>query len=525
MAIIPPQTHTNLTKLSQNIKDAFTIENAFESSPIRERQFTASSKHLTLDYSKELIDKHVIDELLSFAEHRKLNYKIQHLFEGAYLNLSEARQALHSALRSSDIHTPHFKLIQNTLNKMSAFAWSIINGNRLSHTQKKIKHIIHVGVGGSDLGPKMATFALKHYLHPNAPEIHFLSNIDPNDANQALDQLNPDHTLIIICSKTFTTLETLENANLARKWLSSRVSSDKIHLHLAAVTSSPEKAIEFGIDEESIFPMWDWVGGRFSLWSAIGLSLMIGIGPDNFQLLLSGARDMDNHFKTTPLDQNIPVIMALKAFWYSNYLHLNAHSIIAYDSLLEYFPNFLQQLDMESLGKSVDINNNPIQLSTGQVIWGGVGTNSQHSFHQLLHQGTVKSSIEFLLPLTSDANPAQHKWMIANCLAQSETLALGTKAINETMSNDCTSIEGNKPHSIIFYEKMTPEILGSLIACYEHKVFAHSVLLNINPFDQWGVELGKQLCKKYIQQVDQPTPKDKSTMYNNILNQYLKYKK
>jgi len=493
----------------------FNIKRLFSKEKERTKQLSVSTGALYIDFSKNLIDAKSIRLLIKLAEESQLNAKIDDMFSGSFVNNTEHRQALHTSLRVppktasfADDKSNIQQKIQQTLSKMEAFCTEIHSGTWTGYTGKTITNIVNIGVGGSDLGPQMACHALRFYKLPSITS-HFISNIDDTDLGNTLKQLDPETTLFIVASKSFSTLETMQNANNARTWFLRSAKESDIEKHFVAVSSNTEKTQTFGIALANIFPMWDWVGGRYSLWSAIGLSIALSIGMKSFREVLAGGHEMDLHFKNTPLNENAPVLLGLMGIVYGNMLNTQSQAIIPYDENLALFPSYLQQLEMESIGKRTAVDGTTINYQTCQILWGGTGTNSQHSFHQILHQGTQLCSVDFILPLDSQYDIGdQHRYLVANCLAQSNALMNGKteeEAISELINSGSSDeeakklaphkvIPGNKPSTLICYEKMNPRILGQLIALYEHKVYVQSVIWGINPFDQWGVELGKQLC-------------------------------
>jgi len=474
---------------------------------------------LFLDYSKNLITHETLIALEALAEKSGLHHAIDALFTGKKVNTTENRSALHTALRDP---TPinmmsqpnnYNTAIHKTLLKMQNIVEDIHGGRWLGITNEPITDIVNIGIGGSDLGPHMVCRALQAYRIKQV-NIHFVSNIDGTALNDVLQRLDPAKTLFIVATKSFSTEETLINAASAKKWLLATLGQDAILTkHFIAISANTKKALAFGIDENNILPMWDFIGGRFSLWSAIGLSIALFIGFDHFRELLQGANAMDIHFKTAEFSHNMPVIMALISIWYNNIYHAHTHAVLVYDERLSLFPSYLQQLVMESNGKSVDIAGKPLSYPTGEVLFGGVGTNGQHAYHQLLHQGTHLIPIDFILAKSSaHPYPNHHNHLIANCLAQSEALmrGLSEQELIKTMTENGLPLEqaeflakhqkipGNRPSNTLLIDEINPYALGTLIALYEHKTFAQSVIWNINAFDQWGVELGKRLTKPII---------------------------
>ena len=475
---------------------------------------------LQLDLSRQVLNQKIIQSCLSHASSTSLRNQLNALFSGGTVNPTEKRPALHWLLRSSSAKPgleQEFQEIQDTLKSMGTFADNVIEGRYVAHDNIPIKNVINLGVGGSDLGPRLAYKALKPYQ--NHIQALFVANIDGNDLLDQMRDLDARETLFIVTSKTFSTLETLENTKVAQQWLQSKGVQNP-GAHFAAATSRPDRAADFGIEESRIFPMWDWIGGRYSLLSSVGLALMLSIGPTNFNRIRQGADSIDQHVQQAPLESNAAFLQAISGLVTTNGLNILNHAVIAYDSRLELLPSYLQQLEMESNGKSVDLQGEQVDYATCPVLWGGAGTNTQHSFHQLLHQGTLKTNIDFLLPIGQDHGLANHQaYLQANCLAQAEALLHGKtyeQVVKELQDQGLGQeeietiaphkvIHGNKPCTIIGYNTLTPEVFGALIALYEHKVFIQSHFWNINPFDQWGVELGKQLCDPVYQALIDPS--------------------
>lgn len=473
-------------------------------------RFSAKAAGLLMDYSKNHLDAAALADLMELARVAGLAVAIQALFDGQPVNHTEGRMALHTVLRLRDEELPPAvaDVVLQTRRRLFAAVARIHSGDWRGYTGKRIDTIVNIGVGGSDLGPNMAVDALQSF-HTGSPRFHFVSNVDPTHIARALQACNPETTLFIVASKTFTTLETLANAQAARDWFVQRAGSESaVALHFAAVSVNVAATSRFGIAPENVFPMWDWVGGRYSLWSSIGMSIALALGEDGFREFLDGARELDQHFRTAQFEQNLPVIMALLGVWHVNFVGCQSQAVICYDQNLAQFPAYLQQLDMESNGKSVQRNGQPVEWKTGAVLWGGVGTNTQHSFHQLLHQGTLTVPVDFIVGVRSRTPVGEQQAdLYANCLAQSQALMQGRSLTEVQQEMQAKGIDpaqiarvaphrviaGNKPSTTLVYETLTPRILGALIALYEHKVFVQSVIWNINPFDQWGVELGKQL--------------------------------
>ena len=494
----------------------FSMREAFNADPQRFSQFTLSSCGLFLDYSKNLINAQTRDLLVSLANEVDLKGAIKSLFEGEIVNASEGRPALHTALRrpvGDKLQVNGVNVmpdVHKVLNQITDLVGRIHDGLWRGYTEKPITDVVNIGIGGSFLGPELVSEALLSYAHKGV-RCHYLANIDGSEFHELTMKLRAETTLFIVSSKSFNTLETLKNAQAARAWYLAQGGSEaELYRHFIAVSSNNAAAVAFGIREENIFPMWDWVGGRYSLWSAIGLPIALAIGMSNFKELLSGAYSMDQHFQSAPFEQNMPVLLALLGVWYGNFWGAQSHAILPYDHYLRNITKHLQQLDMESNGKSVRQDGTPVSTDTGPVIWGGVGANGQHAYHQLLHQGTQFIPADFIVPIVS-FNPVSdhHQWLYANCLSQSQALMLGkTRAEAEAelrdkgMSEDEVQklaahkvIPGNRPSNTLVVERISPRRLGALVALYEHKVFVQSVVWGINAFDQWGVELGKELGK------------------------------
>lgn len=489
-----------------------TLAELFSQNSSRAQQFSLEAAGLFLDYSKNHLTADTKALLIKLAEEAKLAPAIQALLSGEEVNNTEKRPALHSALRfQGEPKTEQETQVAAALEKMDGFVQRLHSGDWKGHSGETITDVVNIGIGGSDLGPRMVVSALSAYQVKNI-RVHFVANIDGADLSDVIAGLNPATTLCIVASKSFSTLETRENALAARQWvLNAKCPESELHRHFVAVSSNIPAAVEFGIAEDNIFPMWDWVGGRYSLWSAIGLPIAVALGMDNFRALHRGAFAMDEHFGSAPLAENMPVLLALTAFWYSACWGYNNQAILPYAQRLNRLPAYLQQLDMESLGKQVNRDGEALKHATGLVLWGTEGTNGQHSFHQLLHQGKQDVLVDFV----ASAKPmseldSHHQHLLANCIAQSQALLTGKslhQARDELIASGADNakadeiaphkvVPGNRPSNTIMMDSLTPESLGALIALYEHKVFCLGTLWNINPFDQWGVELGKQLGNK-----------------------------
>ncbi|MDG2175202.1 MAG: glucose-6-phosphate isomerase [Gammaproteobacteria bacterium] len=463
-----------------------SISALFSDNPERFDHFSVEAAGLLLDYSKNLVTAETLELLTNLAEEAGLQKAISAMFSGEVINTTENRPALHVALRSPEQNTEFEKIVHSTLDQMESFVNKVTSWQWQGCNGDPITDVVNIGIGGSDLGPAMVYEAMSDY-HLDGIRCHFVSNIDPAHLEQTLEELNPATTLFVIASKTFTTLETMLNAQAARAWfLNGNGNEQDLGKHFVAVSANVDKASDFGIDPGNIFPLWDWVGGRFSLWSAIGLPVALGIGMDNFRALLAGANEMDIHFQKTRFETNIPVLLGLLDIWYTCFLQAESKAILPYSQKLELLPAWMQQLSMESLGKSVDSDGSVIDFS-GQIIWGSAGTNGQHSFHQLLHQGTHLIHADFIAVAKVETDKQeQHEQLLANCFAQSHILMCGKED-----DDPHKKVLGNKPSNTLILKKLYPHSLGSLLATYEHSVFVQSVLLDINAFDQWGVEAGK----------------------------------
>jgi glucose-6-phosphate isomerase len=512
------------------------LRDLFHTDPARGTRFTAEAVGLFLDYSKNRITNETLKLLLDLAEQSGLKQHTEAMFTGQKINTTENRAVLHIALRAPKSESiivdgeDVVPAVHEVLDKMSAFAAKIRSGEWLGHTGKRIHNVINIGIGGSDLGPVMAYEALKHYSQRDLT-FRFVSNVDGTDFVEATHDLNPDETLFLVASKTFTTLETMTNAHSARDWfLASGASESAIARHFAALSTNAKLVSEFGIDTANMFGFWDWVGGRYSMDSAIGLSTMIAIGPDNFRSMLAGFHAMDVHFRTTPFAHNLPVLLGLLTVWYTDFFDAQTVAILPYEQYLKRFPAYLQQLTMESNGKHVTLSGEHVETQTGPIYWGEPGTNGQHSFYQLIHQGTRLIPCDFIGGLKSP-NPLgrHHAMLMANVFAQTEALAFG-KTAEEVEAEGVPSalvphkvFEGNRPSNTILYDELTPELLGSLIALYEHSVFTQGTIWSIDSFDQWGVELGKVLATKILNELESPTappPTNHDTSTSNLIQKY-----
>ena len=491
-----------------------TLRELFAEDPLRGRTMVVEGAGVTLDYSKQRVTAQTIDLLVALADSVDLAGHREAMFMGKHINSTEDRAVLHTALRlprDATLEVDGVDVVAEVhavLDRMSAFSDKVRSGDWTGHTGKRIRNVVNIGIGGSDLGPVMAYEALKHYSQRDMT-FRFVSNVDGTDFVEAVIDLDPEETLFIVSSKTFTTQETMNNAHSARAWLLDALGDEAaVAKHFVAVSTNAQAVSAFGIDTAQMFGFWDWVGGRYSMDSAIGLSTMLAIGPENFADLLAGFHEMDVHFRTAPTAQNLPALMGLLSVWNRNFLDLPTCAVLPYEQYLKRFPAYLQQLTMESNGKSVRLDGTPVGVETGAIFWGEPGTNGQHSFYQLIHQGTSTITCDFLFfldpvnPLSATDAPDHHDLLVANVLAQSAVLAFGKTA--QEVAADGTAedlvahkvMPGNRPSSVIFSEKLDPRTLGRLVGLYEHSVFTQGVVWGINSFDQWGVELGKVMAKK-----------------------------
>jgi len=479
------------------------IDDLFSADANRYESFSMAQHDIALDYSRQLLDEEALSELLSLAEETNLGQRIAAMFGGERVNATEGRAALHPALRAgadADFAIDDESVMDDVLDERERcfeFADAVRSGERTGSTGKPFTAIVNIGIGGSHLGPQLVTNALSD---PDSPECHFVSGAGGQQLLLTLEHVDPETTLFIVVSKTFTTQETMLNAEAARGWLAEQLSEEAVADHFVAVSANSAGVDAFGIAEDAHFEMWDWVGGRFSVWSAVGLIATIAIGSERFQELLDGAAAMDRHFRAAPWAQNMPVLLALIELWNRNFLRMNSHAYLPYDRRLQYFPEYLQQLEMESLGKSVQRDGKPVEAATAPVVWGMHGSNAQHSFMQAMHQGTLKIFIDFFAAANAtEDSQGQHQVALANMLAQAEALRSGRdlQDIGDSEIANHRVQAGNVPSTIVLLKQLSPEVVGSLVALYEHKVFTLGALWNINPFDQWGVELGKTLAGKY----------------------------
>ena len=533
------QAWKDLAAHSQKIRDVH-LRKLFTDDSKRGERMTAEAVGFFLDYSKNRITDETLKLLLRLADESGLRARIDAMFRGEKINITENRAVLHVALRAprgASIVVDGENVVPQVhavLDKMTDFSNRVRSGAWKGYTGKRIRNVINIGIGGSDLGPVMAYEALKHYSE-RAMTFRFVSNVDGTDFAEAVHDLDPAETLFIISSKTFTTLETMTNAHTARNWSQSGFGGDQksIAKHFVAVSTNAEDVAKFGMDTANMFGFWDWVGGRYSMGSAIGLSTMLAVGSENFRAMLDGFHQMDEHFRTAPFERNLPVLMGLLAVWYNDFFDAETVAVLPYEQYLKRFPAYLQQLTMESNGKSVTLNGEKVGCDTGPIYWGEPGTNGQHSFYQLIHQGTRLIPCDFIAFAHALTPPGRHHdILLANVFAQSEALAFGKTA--EQVKAEGTPewlvphrvFEGNRPSNTILAERLTPETLGKLVALYEHSVFTQGVIWNVDPFDQWGVELGKVLAQRIIPELESKTEPtlghDSST--NNLIRRYRKMK-
>ena len=531
-----------LRKHFDEIQDV-SMQEMFRQDNSRAEKFSIKWNDFLIDYSKNIINQETIELLLELANEMGLKEGIQEYFNGGIINQTENRAVLHTALRAKEsavINVNGVNVIPEVFevkNKIKAFTNEIVSGNRTGYTGKPFTDVVNIGIGGSDLGPAMVVEALQYYK--NNLNVHFVSNVDGDHVNEIIKKLNPETTLFVIVSKTFTTQETLTNSETIRKWFLQTATQEDVAKHFVAVSTNIQKVTEFGINPDNVFPMWDWVGGRFSLWSAVGLSISLAVGFDNFEELLNGANDMDEHFKTADFDKNTPVILALLSVWYNNFFGAESEALIPYTQYLQKLAPYLQQGTMESNGKSVGRDGKPVNYQTGTIIWGEPGTNAQHAFFQLIHQGTKlipTDFIGFVQPLYGDNN--HHNKLMSNFFAQTEALLNGKdeSKVQAEFEKQGLSAEaaqfllpfkvfaGNKPTNTFLIQKLTPKTLGSLISLYEHKIFVQGFIWNIFSYDQWGVELGKQLANSILDEINTSEVKNHDSSTTFLLNHFLKNK-
>ena len=533
----------------QKIQDHFdkmqnvSMKSLFSENDSRASQFHILWNDFLVDYSKNIVTQETLDLLLQLANELQLKDAITKYFEGDIINQTENRAVLHTALRAneaSNINVDGVNVMPEIFkvkNKIKNFTNEVVQGIRKGYSGKPFTDVVNIGIGGSDLGPAMAVEALQFYK--NHLKVHFVSNVDGDHVNEIIKKLNPETTLFVIASKTFTTQETLTNSITMKKWFLESATQEDVAKHFVAVSTNIQKVTEFGIDPDNVFPMWDWVGGRFSLWSAVGLSISLAVGYENYDALLSGAKEMDDHFKTEDFDKNIPVTLALLSVWYNNFFGAESEALIPYTQYLQKLAPYLQQGTMESNGKSVGRDGNPVNYQTGTIIWGEPGTNSQHAFFQLIHQGTKLIPADFIgyvKPLYG--NEDHHDKLMSNFFAQTEALMNGKTAaqvqaefdkqgLSEEKAKALLSFKvfsGNKPTNTILIQKLTPKSLGSLIALYEHKIFVQGIIWNIFSYDQWGVELGKQLANSILDEINSKEVNQHDSSTRFLLNHFFNNK-
>ena len=542
-----PKVNPSQTAAWQQIQSHFekmqaiSMKDLFASDANRAEKFHIQWNDFLVDYSKNIINQETLDLLLNLANEVELKQAISSYFQGDLINQTENRAVLHTALRakeSANILVDGVNVmpeVYSVKNKIKNFSNEVISGNKKGFTGKPFTDIVNIGIGGSDLGPAMIVEALQFYK--NHLNVHFVSNVDGDHVNEVIKKLNPETTLFVVVSKTFTTQETLSNAETIRSWFLQSASQDDVAKHFVAVSTNIQKVTEFGINPDNIFPMWDWVGGRFSLWSAVGLSVSLAVGFDNFDKLLKGANEMDEHFKNESFDKNIPVILALLSIWYNNFFGAESEALIPYTQYLQKLAPYLQQGIMESNGKSIGRDGKPVNYQTGTIIWGEPGTNSQHAFFQLIHQGTKLIPTDFIgFKQSLYGNKDHHDKLMSNFFAQTEALLMGKTESQVKAEFEKQNISGekadfllpfkvfsgNKPTNTILINKLTPESLGALVAMYEHKIFVQGIIWNIFSYDQWGVELGKQLANSILDEIESKEVKNHDSSTSFLLKAYLK---
>lgn len=511
----------------EGVKD-IRMQNLFVEDTLRAGRYSIHWDSFLVDYSKNKVTEETMALLNNLANEAELSSAIELMFSGARINKTEDRAVLHTALRCFDTNNSLvgdssflFEEVRITRERMYQFIDAVLGGNYVSSSGKKFTDVVNIGIGGSDLGPRMVVDALGNYQI--GLQAHYISNIDPDYVNLVLNKLDPETTLVLVISKTFTTQETILNANRAKQWLVSSLGMASCDKHLVGVTANIDEAVRFGVNQENIFPMWDSIGGRFSLWSAVGLSIGLSIGSSNFEALLKGAYKMDKHFKETPFDKNIPVVLALLSIWYNNFFGYESEVVVPYSQFLERFPAHLQQMIMESNGKTTDRNGKRVHYETGNLIWGEVGVNAQHAFFQLFHQGTKIAPIDFIgfvKPFSGFSE--SHEALISNFFGQSEALMNG-KCTNPSIDvlEEFKQFEGNKPSTTILIDALTPESLGQLVAMYEHKTFVQGIIWNIYSFDQFGVEYGKVLAKNIQREIAEDNVANHDCSTSFLVNYYI----
>ncbi len=520
-----------------------SMQEMFKQDGSRAEKFSILWNDFLIDYSKNIVNQETLTLLLELANEMGLKAGIQDYFGGGIINQTENRAVLHTALRAKEsavVNVNGVNVIPEVYevkNKIKDFTYEVTSGKRTGYTGKVFTDVVNIGIGGSDLGPAMVVEALQYYK--NDLNVHFVSNVDGDHVNEIIKKLNPETTLFVIVSKTFTTQETLTNSETIRKWFLKSASQEDVAKHFVAVSTNLQKVTEFGINPDNVFPMWDWVGGRFSLWSAVGLSISLAVGFDNFEELLNGANEMDEHFKTADFDQNIPVVLALLSVWYNNFFGAESEALIPYTQYLQKLAPYLQQGTMESNGKSVGRDGKAVDYQTGTIIWGEPGTNAQHAFFQLIHQGTKLIPTDFIgyvQPLYGDNN--HHDKLMSNFFAQTEALLNGKEEAKVQAEFDKQGLSaeaaafllpfkvfaGNKPTNTFLIQKLTPKSLGSLISLYEHKIFVQGFIWNIFSYDQWGVELGKQLANSILDEINSNEVKNHDSSTASLLGHFLRNK-
>ncbi|KDN55189.1 glucose-6-phosphate isomerase [Flavobacterium seoulense] len=545
LSTLNPTKTASWKKLEKHFEELknVSMQEMFKQDATRAEKFSILWNDFLIDYSKNIINKETIALLLELANEMGLKSGIEDYFGGGIINQTENRAVLHTALRAKEsevINVNGVNVIPEVYevkNKIKAFTNEVTSGKRTGYTGKAFTDVVNIGIGGSDLGPAMVVEALQYYK--NDLNVHFVSNVDGDHVNEIIKKLNPETTLFVIVSKTFTTQETLTNSETIRKWFLQSASQEDVAKHFVAVSTNLQKVTEFGINPDNVFPMWDWVGGRFSLWSAVGLSISLAVGFDNFEELLNGANEMDEHFKTADFDRNIPVVLALLSVWYNNFFGAESEALIPYTQYLQKLAPYLQQGTMESNGKSVGRDGKEVDYQTGTIIWGEPGTNAQHAFFQLIHQGTKLIPTDFIgyvQPLYGDNN--HHDKLMSNFFAQTEALLNGKEEAKVQAEFDKKGLSaeaaafllpfkvfaGNKPTNTFLIQKLTPKSLGSLISLYEHKIFVQGFIWNIFSYDQWGVELGKQLANSILDEINSNEVKNHDSSTASLLSHFLRNK-
>ncbi len=545
LSTLNPTLTASWKKLEKHFEELqhVSMQEMFKQDASRAEKFSILWKDFLIDYSKNIVNQETMNLLLELANEMGLKNGIQDYFEGGIINQTENRAVLHTALRAKDsavINVNGVNVVPEVYevkNKIKNFTNEIVSGKKTGYTGKAFTDVVNIGIGGSDLGPAMVVEALQYYK--NQLNVHFVSNVDGDHVNEVIKKLNPETTLFVIVSKTFTTQETLTNSETIRKWFLQSATQEDVAKHFVAVSTNLQKVTEFGINPDNVFPMWDWVGGRFSLWSAVGLSISLAVGFENFEALLNGANEMDEHFKTADFDQNIPVVLALLSVWYNNFFGAESEALIPYTQYLQKLAPYLQQGTMESNGKSVGRDGKTVDYQTGTIIWGEPGTNAQHAFFQLIHQGTKLIPTDFIgyvQPLYGDNN--HHDKLMSNFFAQTEALLNGKdeSKVQAEFDKQGLSAEaaqfllpfkvfaGNKPTNTFLIQKLTPKSLGSLISLYEHKIFVQGFIWNIFSYDQWGVELGKQLANSILDEINANEVKNHDSSTASLLSHFLRNK-